>query len=109
MNRGVPPTARKARTGEFTPPGVTARARSSSACEAGASKGYAVMGPVSQPHLSAPARGWAVGSGAAEPPGIRLGLGLVRHGFTGHRGVAALVPARRQGGPDRVHRLPQGL
>ena len=27
MKRGVPPTASKARTGEFTPPGVTARAR----------------------------------------------------------------------------------
>src|SRR5690606_6302157 len=30
MNRGVPPTALKARTGEFTPPGVTACARSKS-------------------------------------------------------------------------------
>src|SRR5882724_4803719 len=28
MNRGVPPTDWKARTGEFTPPGVTALARS---------------------------------------------------------------------------------
>src|SRR5690242_15215385 len=37
MNRGVPPTARNARTGEFTPPGTTARARSNSAREAGAS------------------------------------------------------------------------
>ncbi|CAM5304096.1 hypothetical protein SALBM311S_11518 [Streptomyces alboniger] len=37
MNRGVPPTARKARTGEFTPPGVTAAARSNRACETGAS------------------------------------------------------------------------
>jgi hypothetical protein len=33
MNRGVPPTARNARTGEFTPPGVTIRARSNRACE----------------------------------------------------------------------------
>src|SRR5438552_4396878 len=32
MKRGVPPTARKARTGELTPPGITrcARAKSSS-------------------------------------------------------------------------------
>lgn len=37
MNRGVPPTARKARTGEFTPPGVTVAARSNRACETGAS------------------------------------------------------------------------
>src|SRR3954451_15547735 len=33
MNRGVPPTALNARTGELTPPGVTARARSNSAAE----------------------------------------------------------------------------
>ena len=33
MNRGVPPTALNARTGEFTPPGVTARARSNSAAD----------------------------------------------------------------------------
>src|SRR5450755_777396 len=30
MKRGVPPTARKARTGELTPPGMTRRARSKS-------------------------------------------------------------------------------
>ncbi len=39
MNRGVPPTARNARTGEFTPPGVTASARSNSAADSGASYG----------------------------------------------------------------------
>src|SRR3954447_650279 len=36
MNRGVPPTALNARTGEFTPPGVTARARSKRAADSGA-------------------------------------------------------------------------
>src|SRR3954465_14740258 len=30
MKRGVPPTARKARTGELTPPGITRWARSNS-------------------------------------------------------------------------------
>src|ERR1700740_1350612 len=30
MKRGVPPRARKARTGEFTPPGITRWARSNS-------------------------------------------------------------------------------
>src|SRR5215212_8242192 len=40
MNRGVPPTARNARTGELTPPGTMARARSNRAWEAGASSGY---------------------------------------------------------------------
>ena len=34
MKRGVPPTALKARTGELTPPGVTARARANRASEA---------------------------------------------------------------------------
>ncbi len=40
MKRGVPPTARKARTGEFTPPGVTRDARSKSDCDTGASYEY---------------------------------------------------------------------
>src|SRR5579859_7013281 len=40
MKRGVPPTALKARTGEFTPPGVTTDARSNNAWETGASYGY---------------------------------------------------------------------
>ncbi|GGR37413.1 hypothetical protein GCM10010497_45170 [Streptomyces cinereoruber] len=43
MNRGVPPTARKARTGEFTPPGVTREARSKSVCETGASYEYGTV------------------------------------------------------------------
>src|SRR3954468_17014164 len=34
MNRGVPPTAPNARTGELTPPGVTACARANSRAEA---------------------------------------------------------------------------
>ena len=46
MNRGVPPTARKARTGLLTPPGVTAAARVSSAWDKGASYGYGVCGAV---------------------------------------------------------------
>jgi hypothetical protein len=39
MKRGVPPTARNARTGEFTPPGVTERARAKRAALAGAGAG----------------------------------------------------------------------
>ncbi len=39
MNRGVPPTAAKARTGEFTPPGVTARARSKRARDCSSGRG----------------------------------------------------------------------
>ncbi len=46
MKRGVPPTALNARTGEFTPPGVTAWARSKSALESGA--GRAVTGLLSR-------------------------------------------------------------
>ncbi len=33
MNRGVPPTELNARTGEFTPPGMTFRARSNQLSE----------------------------------------------------------------------------
>ena len=33
MNRGVPPTEVKARTGEFTPPGMTAQASANSFAE----------------------------------------------------------------------------
>src|SRR5574341_1442420 len=33
MNRGVPPTERKARTGEFTPPGITFFAARKSLCD----------------------------------------------------------------------------
>src|SRR5262245_3083580 len=33
MNTGSPPTARNARTGEFTPPGITCRARSNRALD----------------------------------------------------------------------------
>ena len=57
MKRGVPPTARKARTGEFTPPGVTASARSNRAREAESGE---VMTPVSQP------RGARAGPGEAD-------------------------------------------
>ena len=63
MKRGVPPTARNARTGELTPPGVTRRARSKSACEAGASYGW-VTGPVSQSRPVRPGPGpelWTTG------------------------------------------------
>src|SRR4051794_9189170 len=43
MNRGVPPTARNARTGELTPPGVTALARSNRATDAGAAASRSVI------------------------------------------------------------------
>ena len=37
MNRGVPPTARKARTGLFTPPGVSFWPRAKRSADTGAS------------------------------------------------------------------------
>src|SRR4051812_15393185 len=40
MNRGVPPTALNPRTGELTPPGVTASARPSSSSDRGVAAGY---------------------------------------------------------------------
>ncbi len=49
MKRGVPPTALKARTGELTPPGVTARARSSSAAEVEMSGSTSAFSPARGP------------------------------------------------------------
>ncbi|GAB3416995.1 hypothetical protein GCM10027569_40560 [Flindersiella endophytica] len=49
MNLGVPPTARKARTGEFTPPGVTTLARPNQDSEAGT----VVTRPLWHPDLGA--------------------------------------------------------
>src|SRR4029079_934321 len=60
MKRGVPPTALNARTGEFTPPGVTARARSNRASDADVRRSLVVTGSLSPtggepPHRPAPA------------------------------------------------------
>ncbi len=49
MNRGVPPTAVKARTGELTPPGMTAHASANSCAEA---VGRWAWPPVSQPAVT---------------------------------------------------------
>src|SRR5690349_21117786 len=43
MNRGVPPTAENALTGEFTPPGMTAHASANSAAEAATDNGVRCM------------------------------------------------------------------
>ncbi|GAA2937410.1 hypothetical protein GCM10020221_36460 [Streptomyces thioluteus] len=79
MNRGVPPTARNARTGEFTPPGVTTAARSKSVWDTGASYGKGtlflpaddvgrdVVGDGGRaPRLVGPARLWA----GCQPPRV---------------------------------------
>src|SRR5450631_1266307 len=65
MNRGVPPTTRKARTGLLTPPGVTATARVSNAWEAGASCGYGVWGVVMRTIISVPGHSATSGRGPA--------------------------------------------
>src|SRR4051794_27949606 len=73
MNRGVPPTARKARTGELTPPGVTRPARSNSCADTGASYGDGSLpAPPSQACLWAVATCWngpSRGPRSAEPAG----------------------------------------
>src|SRR6476646_7789495 len=100
MKRGVPPTARKARTGELTPPGVTARARASRAADAGASVGVVasvVVGCVTLPSSQPPV---APRSGGVGPAGGRRGVGSaagVGGGRVGGVGVA-----------DGLHGLTQG-
>src|ERR1700691_5060133 len=71
MNRGTPPTAPNARTGEFTPPGVTSRARAKSTSLRSATLGLAGVDEVlKRPQRvrqrvllrrAEPARGHAVG------------------------------------------------
>ena len=65
MKRGVPPTARKARTGELTPPGVTARARSRRAADAGATLAVDALDALDA--LVAVRLAWGVGSGLTPP------------------------------------------
>src|SRR4051812_30505726 len=75
MKRGVPPTARKARTGAFTPPGITSLARASSAADAGASvvvwtgTGCELMPPVSQRRRDVRSGGW---SAVADVPRVEV-------------------------------------
>ncbi len=74
MKRGVPPTALNARTGELTPPGVTASARANHASEAGAvakARYGRVTRPSSQPadFLQTPAGGDTIVGLGSETPG----------------------------------------
>src|SRR3954471_18517226 len=107
MNRGVPPTARKARTGEFTPPGVTRPARSNSCADTGASYGYgSLTAPLSQARLCALATCWdgpSRGPRSAEPAGAlarqvgehRAGAGPADRGQRLQDGTPPVDPAVR--------------
>ncbi len=88
MKRGVPPTASNARTGEFTPPGITARARSNIAREA------------ARP-ASASARVWSPAIVAEPPEGPRPGPGRsTRTALTRYLACVStsLAPRRARGG-----------
>src|SRR6478736_2476201 len=95
---GVPPTARKARTGEFTPPGITWLARARSAADAGASEavwtgtGCELMTPVSQPSPGPR----AAGSSAV---GAAVGVEVVPHD---RHGIADRGELRRGHDVDQV-------
>src|SRR6476469_8481579 len=98
MKRGVPPTARKARTGELTPPGIPSLARARSAADAGASEaawpgtGCEPMTPVSQP----PPGARAAGSSAVSAP---VGVEVVPHD---RHGIADRGELRRRHDVDEV-------
>src|SRR3954471_16396768 len=102
MNRGVPPTARNARTGEFTPPGVTARARSNRTAEAGASSGYGRRGVGS-------AAGASTAGLELTEPVLQARLCIARSALT-PRGSATRLPASRpaEGFADLPQRHAQG-
>src|SRR4051794_5460843 len=88
MNLGVPPTARNARTGEFTPPGVTVRARSKRAADAGASSGYG-LGAVGT------AAGLSTAGVELTGPVSQVCLCLVQAARTGQAGRSPLTKASR--------------
>src|SRR5688572_28946548 len=72
MKRGVPPTARNARTGEFTPPGITCIARANNS---------SLVAPKT-PSASAPRGGASAlgrpGAGLVDTARHSLGVGLRR-------------------------------
>src|SRR5215207_8256653 len=106
MNRGVPPTARKARTGELTPPGVTCPARSNNCADTGASYGYgSVTAPLSQARLCAQLPPSAEPAGGLDRPvgQHRPGPGPADRGERLQHGPAAVDPAVRGGRLD--HRV----
>ena len=80
MNRGVPPTALKARTGELTPPGVTASARSKSAADRGGRVAGARLIVSEAPESPASATGRKSGGRAVRLVWTRAGTDAVsRH------------------------------
>src|SRR5215218_4959310 len=86
MKRGVPPTALNARTGEFTPPGVTARARSKSSSDRR-------VGPVVAALLELD--GTEVTGSLSLIVGCRQASGAAR-GYSAARGVVCATPGTRQ-------------
>src|SRR5688572_13236773 len=97
MKRGVPPTDLKARTGELTPPGTTARARLNNDSEAGAADGYESITVRVFCH--------AVGRVACRRPGrSRRSIGASLRPRVPHRsdrGAAPLTAGRAAGWPWR--------
>ena len=108
MKGGVPPTARKARTGELTPPGVTARARASRAADAGASVGVVAAVVVSVTGAIIPAASGAAAAGRRESAaggrsvGPAVGSAAPAQQLVGRGGVSGVGVA------DGLHRLAHG-
>src|ERR1700686_835045 len=79
MNRGVPPTDLKARTGEFTPPGITAHASANSRADAAVRASVSTPGCVgSALHMvtSVPARAHASTTGCCRISHLCAGRGF---------------------------------
>ncbi|GHF96952.1 hypothetical protein GCM10017667_29060 [Streptomyces filamentosus] len=104
MNRGVPPTARKARTGEFTPPGVTRDARSKSVCETGASYEYDTTILTCEYDVWYGGTVWAPWTSRRDgsPPCLRnwgvIGMAHTIHGVRGHGDSCGQVFHRKNAG-----------
>src|SRR3954469_5999239 len=109
MKRGVPPTARKARTGEFTPPAVTAHARANRASDRSGltgplwprgptgrqSRSLAVRIPTSAPRNILGCRSFRRCQEGKPDPGACAGRRLRRHGDPGGRSMVRFGRAQK--------------
>src|SRR5579884_2237174 len=93
MNRGTPPTGPNARTGEFTPPGVTSTARANSSADRSSVTGLAFFLTCVNEVLeqSQPVRELDAGGTGGRCPGRRQPGRLTHPAYV----LAGAVPGRR--------------
>lgn len=95
MNLGVPPTEWNARTGEFTPPGVTVDARSNSARDLATAASVTVELPLTASSLAGAAE-WSPSRPEIRPgPAHRPGSNAATSRLSGAGSVSSIAPSVR--------------